>query len=116
MAKRKNVKKDIRTALQMLLDAETVTPEGNTQNGAECIAAALYQQAIDPTSPHWAKAIDVIMKLTGERETLESDLMRVKLIKQTEPPDPFYDLRGSDPDTAAVCGHIRSRITDRVKR
>lgn len=115
MRRKKKGTTDIRTALQTLLAAEHVTPEGDTQTGAEVIACILYQQATDPLSPHYAKAVDTIMKITNEHTQLENDVMRCKLIKQTEPPDPFYDIKGSDPDTLKVCGHIRKSITDGMR-
>lgn len=109
---KKALTKDIKTALQMLLDSEHVTPEGQTQTGAEAIALALYQQAADPESRNWSKAIDIVMKLTGERETLETDVLRYKLIKQTEPPsmEMFNAFGDSDGGTIQLRENIRERI------
>ena len=61
MAKRKNVKKDIRTALQMLLDAETVTPEGSTQSGA-APGEIIEGERATPSDPDEATAPDPTKK------------------------------------------------------
>ena len=55
MAKRHS--KDLRTAIQTLLDTEYVT-EGETQTGAELIALAIFDQAKNPESPYFGKALD----------------------------------------------------------
>lgn len=108
MAKKNHtLKGDLRTAIQALLEREYIT-EGETRTGAETIAAALYQQASDPESPYFGKALDIIVKLTDQREQLQTDKMRYDLIRATEPP--LIDLN-NDPTTQMTREHIRERIT-----
>ena len=108
MAKKKSTfKGDLRTAIQAMLDMEYVT-EGETKTGAETIAAVLYQQATDPESPYFSKALDIIIKLTDQRERLQADKMRFNLAIATEPPPFDFDI---DPTTKATREHIRERLT-----
>lgn len=109
MAKRKHTK-DIREALQALLSMEYVE-NGETLTGAETIAAALYKQATDPESPHYTKALELILKATDPRAQLQADEMRYKLTQATEPPSGLQILDDSDPLTQATRERIRERTT-----
>lgn len=101
------LKGDLRTAIQALLEQEYIT-EGETRTGAETIAAALYQQASDPESPYFGKALDIIVKLTDQQDQLKADKMRFELARVTEPT--IYEL-DTDPTTEATREHIRERLT-----
>lgn len=102
--------KDIREALQALLSMEYVE-NGETLTGAETIAAALYKQATDPESPHYTKALELILKATDPRAQLQADEMRYKLTQATEPPSGLQILDDPDPLTQATRERIRERIT-----
>ena len=99
-------KGDLRTAMQALLDREYVT-EGETKTGAETIAAAIFSQATNPESPYFGKALDIILKLTDQREQLQADRIRFDLARVTEPTSYDFD----DPTTRATREHIRERLT-----
>lgn len=100
---------DLRTALQQLLTVEHIE-DGQTLTGAEKVALMLYDQATDPTSPHYTKAVDLLLKATDPRPQLAADEMRYKLTQATEPPTGFI-LDDPDPITERTRERIRTRTT-----
>lgn len=103
-------KGDIRSALQKILDAEYITAEGEKQTGADTIALTLYQQATDPQSPHYIKAVDTIMKLTSPKEQIETDTAAYKLIQATAARDTMDIFGDGDSFTQAARESIRERL------
>jgi len=101
---------DLRQALQQLLTV-THNENGQTLTGAEKVALILYNQATDPTSPHYTKAVDLILKATDPRPQLAADEMRYKLTQATEPPSGLQILDDPDPITERTRERIRTRTT-----
>ena len=106
--------KSLRDALNELLASEHTTPDGDKGSGSELIALAIYNQATDPASPHWAKSVDMIAKLTNERERLAAAALQLELMERTEPKQAAYDVFKDD-DTGELL-KLRQSIRESLLR
>lgn len=106
MAKRHN--KDLKNAIQALLDRKYLTDDNKQMTGAELIALTLFDQARDPSSPYYGKALDTIVKLTftTEREKLQADKLQIEVTTATAP-----TMWEEDPFSQAIKQTIRDDMT-----
>ena len=81
--KAKRKKKDLREMAQAILDG-TFEKDGESFTGAELVQNGLIANLSDPTGKNWAKAIDLLVMLTGaniapeQRENLKANTEKIK--------------------------------------
>ena len=106
MAKRHN--KDLKNAVQALLDRKYLTDDNTQLTGAELIALTLFDQARDPSSPYYGKALDTIVKLTftSEKERLQANKLQIEVTTATAP-----QMWEEDPFSESIKQYIRDDMT-----
>ena len=99
-------KAELRTAIQALLDKKYVV-DGEKHTGAELLALNLYQEAMNPDSKNYIRAVEAIMKLTdtSEKEKLEIDKLKAQ-IAILEPDNGFV----IDPFSQAIAAYVQASI------
>lgn len=82
--KTKRKKKDLREIAQSILDGTYTDQNGVNFSGAELVTRGLMKNLSDPTGRNWAKAMDLLVMLTGanitpeQRENMKASTEKIK--------------------------------------
>lgn len=75
--KAKREKANMRKAAQALLDAMYEDKNGNKKSGMDIVMNGLLKNAVDPSNKNWAKAMDLLVTLTGADKDTNSSIEEV---------------------------------------